>query len=66
MKILMSYRAHSRAWSTSHPSPKLERAREQNKRKGISYQMKVIARMENSKATVMQKVFPRVNLDKII
>ena len=42
------------------------RKRKQNKRKGISYQMKVIARMENSKASVMQKVFPRVNLDKII
>ena len=48
------------------PSISKARKREQNKRKGISYQMKVIARMENSKATVMQKVFPRVNLDKII
>ena len=48
------------------PSISKARKRKQNKRKGISYQMKVIARMENSKASVMQKVFPRVNLDKII
>ena len=50
MNSLMSYRAHSRAWSTSHPSPKFERGSKTKGKVYISYQMKVIARMENSKA----------------
>ena len=37
------------------PSISKARKREQNKRKGISYQMKVIARMENSKALLLCK-----------
>ena len=37
------------------PSISKARKREQNKREGISYQMKVIARMENSKALLLCK-----------